>query len=323
MRTPPKLALLISSFRRPVDLIRQVISMVKGQSYPHATALVSVKGISEYVMKSLIIPQLSPFVEEGKVRLRWDGNSSQLVNLLDTMKGVDPDEFELYLKIDDDDFYSPEYLRIVAQALQMAPRNASTYLHGNFPGCDASPSLYPTFPPNSYFTGWGDLLGISPLVMKHVLSLFRSYQKLARDLERNGIPPPYDLGASEDRYLFSLMRNLSPAVDITSLFEAEGVTPVIVGTHTKETSITRGAFASSFFHEVRFVTRGYNHLSREFVIEDESGVKHFLFRGVMYREMKGGGREEIGVYREFKNGRILMANGEGYKRLPSGRYAKT
>lgn len=108
-----KFALMMPSYKRPGDLLRQIYAMMD-QLYPKDMfhMYVSVKGIDTVSMYSLITPILH-FVKEGRLTINRTENSDQFTNLMDTIKGVPEDELKSYdkfLKIDDDDFYSREYL---------------------------------------------------------------------------------------------------------------------------------------------------------------------------------------------------------------------
>jgi hypothetical protein len=108
-----KLALMMASYKRPSDLLRQIYAMMD-QAYPKDMfhLYVSIKGIDTASMYSLISPVLH-FVKEGRLTINRAENSDQFTNLMDTIKGIPEDELKSYdkfLKIDDDDFYSREYL---------------------------------------------------------------------------------------------------------------------------------------------------------------------------------------------------------------------
>lgn len=57
----------------------------------------------------MILPQFQPYIDAGRLTIRYFPNSNQLTNLLDCTRGLDVSDYELFLKIDDDDFYSRDY----------------------------------------------------------------------------------------------------------------------------------------------------------------------------------------------------------------------
>lgn len=75
------------------------------QSYRNFHLFVAVKGMSSFIFQSILIPQFQEFIDEGRLTLRWFPNKNQLSNLADTIRGLDTTNYELFLKIDDDDFY--------------------------------------------------------------------------------------------------------------------------------------------------------------------------------------------------------------------------
>lgn len=125
-----KMALCMASYKRPVDLQRQIFSMMN-QSYDKDFfhLFVAVKGISEFHLNTLIIPQFRHFIEAGRLTIRYFPNSNQLTNLLDCTRGLDVSEYELFLKIDDDDFYSRDYLSTINEFYTTIPQHFSCFFH--------------------------------------------------------------------------------------------------------------------------------------------------------------------------------------------------
>ncbi|WP_295926200.1 hypothetical protein [uncultured Akkermansia sp.] len=121
-----RMALCLSSYKRPEDLQRQIFSMMN-QSYGNFHLFVAVKGIPEFFVNTFIIPQFQHFIEAGKLTIRCFPNGNQLSNLLDTVRGIDTSGFELFLKIDDDDFYCRDYLKTINEFCETVPDGYSCY----------------------------------------------------------------------------------------------------------------------------------------------------------------------------------------------------
>lgn len=121
-----RMALCLSSYKRPEDLQRQIFSMMN-QSYGNFHLFVAVKGIPEFFVNTFIIPQFQHFIDAGKLTLRCFPNGNQLSNLLDTVRGIDTSGFELFLKIDDDDFYCRDYLKTINEFCETVPDGYSCY----------------------------------------------------------------------------------------------------------------------------------------------------------------------------------------------------
>lgn len=125
-----RMALCMPSYKRPVDLQRQIYAMMN-QSYDKDSfhLFVAVKGISEFMLNQLIIPQFKHFIDEGRLTIRYFPNNNQLANLLDCTRGLDVSGYELFLKIDDDDFYSRDYLKTINESYTSVPQQYSCYYH--------------------------------------------------------------------------------------------------------------------------------------------------------------------------------------------------
>lgn len=124
---PPKVALCISSYKRLEHLERQIFSMLH-QDYPFKHVFVAVKGISEYIYRSVLIPVFQKFMDAGELTLRYFPNKNQLSNFVDTVRDIDREEYDLFFKIDDDDYYSPFYVSDCCAFHQTIPRSWSSYL---------------------------------------------------------------------------------------------------------------------------------------------------------------------------------------------------
>lgn len=312
----PHLALMISSYGRVPDLLRQVYAMAYEQEYQNTTICLSVKGLTEYTVNQVILPHLSSLISRGKVKMRIDGNTNQTWNILDTIRDEDLDSYDLFLKIDDDDFYHPKYTRWVAEGLLLGPKGSSTYVTGNFPTCKPDGHIVPTFAPGCYFPGWGDLLGMGRKVIDHLFEVEESYDKLMEDYRKFKYQADHDLGAQEDRYFFSLMKELTTCLEISPLMK--GTDPVIVGEHTQQNSIMRGLYKNNptFFNTVRIVRSDGGYKEREYRIEDTEGNQYRLFRGIMTDiETK----EERG-YVFFNSQQIVFPSGKVVKKEKDGRY---
>lgn len=121
-----RMALCLSSYKRPEDLQRQIYAMMN-QSYDNFHLFAAVKGIPEFFINTFIIPQFQHFIDEGRLTIRCFPNGNQLSNLLDTVRGIDTSGFDLFLKIDDDDFYCRDYLRTINEFCETIPEGHSCY----------------------------------------------------------------------------------------------------------------------------------------------------------------------------------------------------
>lgn len=111
--TPLRIAVCLFSYKRIEDFLRQVFCMLH-QSYPHVHVFAALKGITQSVADELVFPYIQPLIDEGKVTLRLFPNKDQVSNFLDTVRDLDISEYDLFARIDDDDFYDRDYLQHVA-----------------------------------------------------------------------------------------------------------------------------------------------------------------------------------------------------------------
>lgn len=320
-----KLALLITSFARVPDAIRQINSMAYAQTYRNTHLFVSVKGVTDTVYRSVILPQVQPLIEAGRLSIRVDGNTNQMWNLLDTIEGENIDGYDIFLKIDDDDYYHPGYLQGVADALEMSPPNTSTYVRGNYKICSpyqGTWKLKPWFEQGKGFLGWGNLLGMSRTVIDHLREAQKDVDILLQDTE--GVlewKNAGSIGWREDRYYFECMQRLGPCVEITKVFCAKGITPVVIGGHTQEGSLTRNKFfhTTEFFEKVTNVKKAHGNPPRAYAIERDDGSICKLFDGKMINLDNGYAYR----YTKFENGELELTDGTHYKQKDNGQYAAT
>ena len=109
--------LMLSSFKRPIFLSGQVYRLLN-QSYQNFDISVSIKGSpNDYGFASTFSREFEEFKKTGKVFIRFDHNGKQLSNLLDTVRHLDINNYDYFCKIDDDDWYAPDYLEELNQSL--------------------------------------------------------------------------------------------------------------------------------------------------------------------------------------------------------------
>ncbi len=97
------------------------------QSYEHMHLFVAAKGISEYDFNEGLKSQFERFIDGGKLTLRHFPNKNQLSNFVDTVRDLDISEYDLFAKIDDDDFYHPDYFKRINEFHDSIPDSHSSY----------------------------------------------------------------------------------------------------------------------------------------------------------------------------------------------------
>ena len=93
------------------------------QNYDNFHVFVACKGISEFNFNKYIKPQYKKYIDEGKLTIRYFPNKNQLSNFFDTIRDIDIEDFDYFCKIDDDDLYSPDYIKTYNDLANYYPNN--------------------------------------------------------------------------------------------------------------------------------------------------------------------------------------------------------
>lgn len=231
-----RMALCLASYKRPEDLQRQIFSMMN-QSYDNFHLFVAVKGIPEFFVNTFIIPQFQHFMDEGRLTIRCFPNGNQLSNLLDTVRGMDTSGFDLFLKIDDDDFYCRDYLRTINEFCETIPEghscyysdwNCVLYKHGGI----VSPQKEP-------FYVFGSSLVMSREVMKQVWKSETEPEIIRRVMAKYyGGEGHSRIAWSEDNFLHKLMMELGCS-NIAPFVSRKGMQHFLM-VQRSNASVTRG-----------------------------------------------------------------------------------
>lgn len=107
-----RILVFMSSYKRPIFLSGQLLRL-KNQTYKNFEVSVSFKGMETKYLNQTFMKEWKPFIDNGWLRFRIDKNRDQLANYLDTMRDIDLDKYDYFCKMDDDDWYAPDYLEDV------------------------------------------------------------------------------------------------------------------------------------------------------------------------------------------------------------------
>lgn len=201
-----KFALLMTSYKRPSDLLRQIYAMMD-QDYPKENyhMYVAVKGIDD-VSFAPFYSIIQHFIEEGRLDITLCSNSDQLTNFLDTIRVI-PEEalrqYDKFLKIDDDDFYRRDYLKQVNEFckrhspdMSTCARHMNSYLMKT--GVCRTPYLQPAY--NSFY---GNTL-VFPYKLLNVIRRTEVDKDFRLFWERQ-IPKAQGVGNTEDALIDTIM----------------------------------------------------------------------------------------------------------------------
>lgn len=198
-----KMALCLSSYKRFEDLQRQIYSIMH-QSYRDFHLFVAVKGISTFIFQSILVPQFQEFMDAGRLTLRCFPNKNQLSNLLDTIRGLDISEYELFLKIDDDDFYGRDYLKTINDFHAEIPQHHCSYfsdsgwMHYKYGGI-SSLQL-------EYYHVFGATMALTPPVMQRLMECEANPGLISQTMKKWwGENAGSNIGFIEDNFIDKLM----------------------------------------------------------------------------------------------------------------------
>lgn len=209
-----RMALCLSSYKRPEDLQRQIFAMMN-QSYGNFHLFVAVKGIPEFYVNTFIRPQFAHFEEEGRLTMRCFPNGNQLANFIDTVRGLDVSDYDLFCKIDDDDFYCRDYLKTINDFYATIPQRHSCYFS------DMTWMNYKynriVSPARDMFYVCGPSLVLSREVMQQVMASETNPDIIRRAMAMEGGQPHTRIAYIEDNFFHRLMRqhgcsNIAPFV---------------------------------------------------------------------------------------------------------------
>ncbi len=259
-----KMALCLSSYKRFEDLQRQIYCMMH-QSYRSFHLFVAVKGVSSFIFESILIPQFREWIDEGRLTLRWFPNKNQLSNLIDTVRGLDIDDYDLFLKIDDDDFYSRDYLEVVHEFHSRIPEHHCSYysdwgwVHYKYGGIS---SLKP-----EYYAAFGATMALSRPVMERLIACEKDPGSIA-DVMRRWTGGDARVGFIEDNFIHKLMVENGCSNRAPYLRERPSVAPHII-VQKANASVTRGDMLDGTFQRAN---EGISHdpATFEYVV----GVRH-------------------------------------------------
>lgn len=233
-----RLALCLSSYKRPEDLQRQIFAMMN-QSYDKDSfhLFVALKGIPEFYANSFIIPQFCNFMEDGRLSIRCFPNRNQLSNLLDCTRNLDTSRFDLFLKIDDDDFYCRDYLKTINEFHSLIPQHYSSFFS------DWSWALYKhhgiVSPQLEPFYVFGSSMAVSPQVWQRLYEAEADPSIIRDTMARHcGGKGHSCIAYSEDNFIHQAMCDFGCA-NIAPFVKQKGLSHYLM-VQKSNASVTRG-----------------------------------------------------------------------------------
>lgn len=110
----------MTSYKRPIFLSGQILRF-NNQTYQNFHISAAIKGVPEEWVNRTFLHEWQPLIDSGKLTIRFEDNKRQLNNFLDTVRHIDLSKYDYFCKVDDDDWYTPDYLESVNEWLNKEP----------------------------------------------------------------------------------------------------------------------------------------------------------------------------------------------------------
>lgn len=224
-----RMALCISSYKRPEDLLRQIYSMLD-QTYDHFHIFVAVKGVPDFFIRSFLLPYFQHHIDAGRLTVRSYPNSNQFTNFLDSIRGIHLQDYDLFLKIDDDDFYSRDYLATINDFYTYLPDTHSCFYCGNSWALRRSRGMI--VPGLQYYSCFGAAQVMSRAVVEHLFASEKNPDMIKEAMGSSSI------GFSEDNYYLRVMYKYGAANIAPFVFKHKIKHHILV--QLSNTSVMRG-----------------------------------------------------------------------------------
>ena len=265
-----RVAACMHSFGRLYELHRQVYAMMD-QSYKNLHLFVAVKGFTEDLYKEVILPPIQHFIDEGRLTMRLFPNSNQLTNFVDTVRDLNINEYDLFFKIDDDDFYHRDYVKTVVELLDKHPVNMSSG-HVGISRCVVRADDILALGQFDYNQIAGVSVVLSPPCVKRIIEVEADPEKLKEEIKTwKGSSATPDIGWSEDRY-FAYLATATGVVLYANAFKEKGIIPYHVGWMDARNSVSRsGLKHTEFGVKMRTVAR----VGKEWFATDSGVISTF------------------------------------------------
>lgn len=256
--TRKKLAVLMTSYKRPKDLLRQVLSMFN-QTYTDFKMYVAVKGMTEPEFRLLVVPHLFKFIKDGRLHIQYFPNKNQLSNFIDCVRFSDLSQDCLCVKVDDDDIYHPKFLDHLVSFHASLPANVGSYYDG-FSWELRQLGTYKNL--HSYKSEW--IYGNSIVFPADIITDLQNIEKNPSLTNERYSPRA---GFREDAILIDICKD-NGAVDRTKFFEMAGWSGDVIVDRSESSSVTRHSETWYISEEFRSVNN--------YIGNDPSAYEHTI-----------------------------------------------
>lgn len=238
-------ALCLTSYKR-IDLLQLQIYRMLHQSYQKFHLFVAVKGCSEYTFNHYLVPHFQSFIDDGKLTLRYFPNKNQFSNFMDCIRNLDISGFDFFCKIDDDDFYTHDYLETRNKFANRFPDKHLYLWRRHERHVRRSVKGFPVFNFSGHYVFAGPTLCIKKGLIEELIEAEKSPLALSEHIKRHGLSKDLDgCGFSEDRLFCDSM--FEDGVNLKDYITEEDC---VVNTSTASTQ--RGGFHSEDFKNANY-----------------------------------------------------------------------
>lgn len=275
MNREKNIAVCLSSYKRFSDLHRQIYAMMS-QSYPRLHLYVAVKGMTEYAFRKILMKQFQSFIDAGRLTLRLFPNKNQLSNFMDAIRDVDVSAYDLFVKIDDDDYYSPDYVQMINSFHDTIPDDHSSYFQ------DAHWVRYENEGFTNLSRGYYGDFGATIVLSRSALEVVRACE-LHPDKIGELVPEAVNnqYGFREDNLMHKIMRPLG-CHNIAEFLREKGMEYHMIYQRANASVMRGGIVSSEFWKKNLAITLDpsrfehilelrHPHWSDQFCVQGESG----------------------------------------------------
>lgn len=235
-----RFACCLSTYKRFDNMQLQIYQMLH-QNYDNFHVFVACKGISEYNFEKFIKPQFKKYIEEGKLTLRHFSNKNQFSNFFDTIRGININEYDYFLKIDDDDLYRPNYIKTYNKHANERPETNFFFRKGNLRLIRLNYKGYTSLENTGTDVFMGPTLCMTKSHIKDLIEAEKSVANLEKFIIERNLPKDLlKCGFTEDR-LFCM--SMKPQFNIANSSEE------LSCINFSNASTSRGGFILGGFHQ--------------------------------------------------------------------------
>lgn len=115
---------------RRLDCLERLAGGFLAQGYERSHVFAAVKGVTEDCFRDVVQPRYRSWIDEGRLTLRYYPMKNRVSDLLDTVRGMELGDWELFLFPKEDFCCSPGLLERVNRVFDQLPSNCSGYEGG-------------------------------------------------------------------------------------------------------------------------------------------------------------------------------------------------